>query len=442
MRRFALAVLGLALVAAVQAPAAAATRSVTAPRSPAAAKPSPKPTPNPSPKKPVKPTRPALPALPTPKPSEPLPTVNCPSPTQGVTARVTTLPWAQQALDFSSVWPLTEGQGVTVAVVDSGVDFSRQLSGKVRAIDLTNTGVQDCMGHGTDVAGIIAATDLQARGVPFEGVAPEARILSVKVQNAESSSAGSAALAQGIRDASSLGAQVINVSITTRDSPVLAAAVAFALRNGSVIVAAGGNDSEETGAGPFYPASYPGVLSVGAVASDGSLASFSDLRSHVAVTAPGVNVTSDWPGGYNTQLDGTSFATAFVSGVAALVRARYPRLGVAGVVSRIEETANGNTGPGTGDGLVNPVQAVTAILPSGAGPGSSVSARPERVLVSEAPPPDRSVIDTALEVTAGALGAVAVVALGALVISQGRRRRWRAGTMDIPAEGKTADDPR
>jgi membrane-anchored mycosin MYCP len=285
------------------------------------------------------------------------------------------------------------------------------------------------VGHGTDVAGIIAATDLP--DVPFEGVAPEARILSVKVQNAETSTTGNATLAQGIRDAALLGAKVINVSIVTANTPALAAAVAFALRQGAVIVAAGGNDSEQTGVGPFYPASYaashPGVLSVGAVASDGSRASYSDLNSHVEVTAPGNDVTSDSPGGYDTQLSGTSFATAFVSGVAALVRARYPTLSAPAVVRRIEQTANGNTGPGTGDGLVNPFLAVTAILPSGPGPSLPPSVRPQPVSVSRAPLPDRSAIDTALEVTAGALGATAVVALGAVVIRQGRRRRWRAG---------------
>jgi subtilisin family serine protease len=147
----------------------------------------------------------------------------------------------------------------------------------------------------------------------------------------------------------------------------------------------------------------------------------------VEVTAPGENVTSDYPGGYITQLSGTSFATAFVSGVAALVRARYPNLSAPAVVGRIEETANGNTGSGTGDGLVNPFQAVTAILPSGPVPSPSPPVRPRPVSVSRAPLPDRSAIDTALEVTAGALGATAVVALGAVVIREGRRRRWRAG---------------
>ncbi len=440
MSRIAVAVLGLALVVAAPAPATAATVATRSPRSPAApaaAKPSPKPSPKPSAKKPpARKTRPAAPAL-QPVLAAPRPTPNCPP--IPASRRVTTEPWAQQALDFSSAWPLTRGQGVTVAVVDSGVDYSPQL-GRVDAIDVTGTGVQDCVGHGTAVAAIIGAKDFQARGVPFEGVAPAARILSVKVNNqsvGDSPTTGNSnTLAQGIIDAATLGAQVINVSVQTRSTPELSRAVRFALGKGAVIVAAGGNDGPGTGAGPFYPASYPGVLSVGAVKSDGSLAPFSDLGSHVGVTAPGVNITSAWPGGFaNGSLNGTSFATAFVSGVAALVRSRFPGLSGPAVVNRIEATANGGTGPGTGNGLVNPVEAVTAILPSGAAPSPAPSARPQSVSVSRAPPPDRAARATALAVTASALGTAALVALGAVVISQGRRRRWRAERARIPAAG-------
>jgi type VII secretion-associated serine protease mycosin len=442
MSRIAVVMLGVALMAAIPAPAVAAARSAAQSPGAAAAKPSPKPSAKPSPRRsprpPAQPSRPAPPSLPTPVPSEPRPTQQCPG--QG-SPRVRTQPWAQQALDFSSAWPLAQGRGVTVAVVDSGVDYSPQLAGKVTAVDLTGTGFQDCVGHGTEIAAIIAASDMQAQGVPFEGVAPGARILSVKVNSADQGS--SVLMAQGIRNAASLGARVINVSITTRDTPVLRSAVTFALSQGAVIVAAGGNDTTTTGVGPFYPASYPGVLSVGAVASDGSLAPISDQRSHVAVTAPGVNVTSACPGGYQQDnLTGTSYATAFVSGVAALLRSRYPGMAAAQVVRRIEATANGGSGPGTGDGLVNPLQAVTAILPARAAPSPSPSVRPQPVSVSRARPPDRATPATAAKVTAGALGAAVLVALGAVVISQGRRRRWRAGRTEVPAAGgDVADDP-
>ncbi|HTS95872.1 MAG TPA: S8 family serine peptidase [Streptosporangiaceae bacterium] len=440
MRRIAVALVGVALMAAAP-PATAATGSARSLRAPAAAKPSPRPTAKPSAKTPPRRPHPTAPAVPVPVATEPRPTRNCPG--LQVSSRVGSVPWAQQALDFSSAWPLTEGRGVKVAVVDSGVDYSPQLAGRVTAVDLTRTGFQDCVGHGTEVAAIIGASDLQAQGVPFEGVAPAATILSVKVNSIDSGS--SATLAQGIKDAALLGANVINVSVQTANSPALRAAVAFALSKDAVVVAAGGNDGDDaggiSGSGPFFPASYPGVLSVGAVESDGSLAPFSDLRSHVAVTAPGANVTSACPGGYqDNDLNGTSYATAFVSGVAALVRARFPRLDEAAVVARITGTANGAAGPGTGDGLVNPLQAVTAVTVPGAAPGPSPTARPGPVSVSRAPPPDVAADRVALEVTAGSIGVAALVALAAIVVRQGQRRRWRAGRAEAPAEGRAAGE--
>lgn len=343
-------------------------------------------------------------------------------------------PWAQRALAVADVWRLTRGQGVTVAVVDSGVDYSPQLAGRVTAITLKD-GYGDCAGHGTAVAGIIAAGDRREQGIPFTGVAPGAHILSVKVNQGDKGRLG--VLAQGIRDAATLGAQVINVSVTTHASPVLLAAVRYALGRGAVIVAAAGNDTQAgngtpASKGPFYPASYPGVLSVGAVTPGGALASFSDQRSGAAVTAPGLDVTSIWPGGYQEKLEGTSFATAFVSGVAALVRARYPRLSPAQVVYRIEATADGRAGPGTGAGLVNPLEAVTAILP-GTTSGSQPPGTPEPVSVATARAAPHLPIAASLGIAAGALAGALMVALGAVTISRGKRRRWRAARAEIPA---------
>jgi len=412
MSRLAVVALGAALVATAVAPLTTAA---------AAPKPSPKPT--------VAPRKHAPPPVPVPVAKMPRPTQNCPG--LRAASRVTREPWAQGALDFSTVWPITRGQGVTVAVVDSGVDFSRQLVGRVTAFDLTGAGLADCAGHGTAVAAIIAASDMQAQGMPFEGVAPAARILSVKVY---SQASNASILAKGIRDAVLRGAQVINVSITTASTPALRSAVQFALRKNVVIVAAGGNDGTATGTGPFYPASYPGVLSVGAVDATGALAAFSDHKSHVAVTGPGVNVTSAFPGGYQQDsLTGTSYATPFVSGVAALVRSRYPWLDARQVVARIEATADGGSGPGTGNGLVNPVQAVSAILGSGSAPRPSPSTAGP-VSVSRTPPSDRTA-RSALEVAGGSLGFAALFALGAVVWREGRRRRWRAGLVRDTANG-------
>jgi membrane-anchored mycosin MYCP len=433
MSRIAVAVLGATLLLAAQVPAVAATASDRVPRATATIKPSPKPSAKPSTKTPAK-KRPSGPTLPVPVPATSRPTQNCPG--LQVSSRVTSVPWAQRALDYSAAWSLTQGQRVTVAVVDSGLDYSPQLAGREFAVNLTKTGDQDCVGHGTEVAAIIGASDLQAKGVAFEGVAPGARILSVKVNSGENGS--SALLAQGIKDAALLGAKVINVSVQTGNSTVLREAVQSALSKGAVIVAAGGNDGNTVPGipanGPFYPASYPGVLSVGAVGPNGSLAPYSDQRSRVAVTAPGENLTSACPGGYQVgNLNGTSYATAFVSGVVALVRARFPRLHGPQVVARIKATANGAAGPGTGGGLINPVLALTSLTVS-AKPSPSPTARPGAVAVAKAPPPDLAVRDAAFEVAVGALGAAALVAIGALVITQGRRRRWRASRAEVRAD--------
>lgn len=364
------------------------------------------------------------------------PTRNC-HPSTPPVARITKQPWAQRALVAPSVWPLAQGSGVTVAVVDSGVDFSPQLAGRVTAVSLVGHGNQDCAGHGTVVAGIIAASDLRKQGIPFTGMAPKARILSVRVNQGRQGR--TQLLAQGIRDAATLGARVINVSIVTGRSPVLRGAVRYALRRNAVIVAAGGNDEAVTEGGPvvkgpFYPASYPGVISVGAVNAGGGLAPFSDQRSHVAVTAPGVNLVSTFPGGYGTQLNGTSFSTAFVSGVAALILSRYPHLSNTAVVQRIEATADGQTGPGTGNGMINPLQAVTAVLPAARATAAPPTAVPGSVPVATAPVPPSLPTNAALAIAGGALAGALVVAVGAIVIIRGRRRHWRAARADIPAD--------
>jgi type VII secretion-associated serine protease mycosin len=378
------------------------------------------------------------PGLPQPVAVLPKPTSGCHPQTPSI-SRIGKQPWAQRAMALASVWRLTRGSGVTVALVDSGVDYSPQLAGRVTAISLRGGGLADCVGHGTALAGIIAAADLRTKGDFFTGVAPDARILSVKVNQGTTSNAGF--LAQGIMDAARLGARVINVSSTTqKKAPVLRAAVRFALTQNAVIVAAGGNDTTDTSGhvskGPFYPAAYPfpGVISVGAVTSGGGLASFSDQRSNVAVTAPGLNLASTWPGGYLTKLAGTSYSTAFVSGVAALVISRYPHMTAAQVAQRIEATADGQTGPGTGNGLVNPLQAVTAVLPAVGAGGPAPPASPALVPVATPPAPPRLPVAAALTVTGGAIAAAFAVAMGAVVISRGRRRHWRAARAEVPAE--------
>jgi membrane-anchored mycosin MYCP len=375
---------------------------------------------------------PAVQAAPHVSEGLPGPRPGCP-PQHGIAAPASE-PWAQQALRFSAVWDRSRGSGVTVAIVDSGVDANPQFGGRViPGPDLvagTKPGIPpgaDCVGHGTAVASIIAAAPVP--GVSFTGVAPAARILSVKISGTDTFP--TSVTPQGIVDAVQFGADVINLSLATPDDvPALRNAVEYALSHNVVVVAAAGNDLPQGGAGPFYPAAYPGVLAVGAVGSGGALAAFSDRHTPVAVTAPGVNVTSAYPGtfpdAYAPVQNGTSFAAAFVSGVVALVRSAHPGLSAAQVVARIEATARGAAGPGTGHGMVDPVRAVTAVLPaessagSGAG-GTGGQGRPAQT--ARAAPSGVSAGTVALAVIAGSFGLMAVVVTAVLVI----RRRQDTG---------------
>ena len=397
------------------APTASATATATASATASASGPG-QPTATAS----VVPSTPATPVFPQIFRVLPRPSRGCPPQLGAATLRDE--PWAQRALDMAGAWAVSQGHGVTIAVVDSGVDYGPQLAGRVSAIDLTGQGPRDCVGHGTAVASLIAASDARTRGVPFYGVAPAARILSVKVNTGETGV--SRLLAQGIRDAAIAGAQVINVSVQTAvSSPGLRSAVVFAQRRDAVVVAAAGNDNPGSGVGPYYPASYPGVISVGAVDQAGTLTSYTDRKTRVSVTAPGANIASAWPGGYNPASQGTSFAAAFVSGVTALVRAAYPRLTAVQVARRVEATADGPAGAHTGAGLVNPVQAVTGVLPE---PAVSPAAAPQPVAIPRPARPNPFTRALALSITGGALAVAILVAVAAYVIPRGRRRHWRA----------------
>jgi membrane-anchored mycosin MYCP len=422
---------------------------------------SPKPTTSPSKPSPTptsKPTTATQSSSGVPTPAAVTSPVPCPPGQQPYTETSESLsqtPWAQNVLDFNKVWPLTMGSPkITVAVVDSGVSYSDQLNGRLDAIDLTGTGLNDCVGHGTMVAGIIGAADQQSAGNPFAGVAPDVNILSVKVTDSEDVNnqptiSSQAILADGISDAVKLHASVINVSIQAPGPPdsQLQNAMTLALDQNVVVVAAAGNDGVVNGVnevGPYWPASdsatYPNVLSVGATEQDGSLAFFSDTRTPVDVTAPGDAVTSIVPGGGFYVYNGTSFAAPFVAGVAALIRAEYPSLTAAQVVARIEDTADGGDGPGTGYGLVNPLQAVTAALPSSASPNQFVPPKPAPVAVSRPEPLNPDTRNAAMAVTGGSVSVAALIAVGALVITRGRRRRWQAGAGKAEATATPPDD--
>lgn len=338
-------------------------------------------------------------------------------------------PWAQKRLDIKSAWRLSMGAGVKVAVVDSGLDIRHpQLRWFSKFIDFTGTGYRDCVGHGTAVTGIIAARPHP--GVAFHGVAPEATIIELKQSNQEEGNVEN--LVKAIDKAVELKVDVINVSIKASDNPRLKVSVQNALAAGIVMVAAAGNVTDKDEVEPAYPASYEGVLAVGSATPDGRRADSSNAATPVGVLAPGVDLMVPWPGSaYKLGEEGSSFAAAYVTGVAALVRSRHPKLNPEQVRRRIIATADGVVGAGGGAGMVNPALAVGAVL-SFEPAGMPVVAPPPPApipadAIAKVPEPDHVTTDISMAVTAGALLLAFVAGALALVVPLGRRRGWKPG---------------
>jgi type VII secretion-associated serine protease mycosin len=343
------------------------------------------------------------------------------------TSKVTAAPWSAARLGLSRVWPLTEGAGVVVGVVDSGVDDHHpMLAGRVSSgVDVVPNGgpaTADCVGHGTFVAGLIAAG--HEPGIGFAGVAPQARIVPIR-QTTDGRDGTVDTLADGIRAAVDLGARVVNVSITyNRSSPRLADAVAYAQVHDVVVVAAAGNTNGSAASSDVvnYPAGYPGVLSVGAVDEKDAVTQFSKTATPVSVVAPGADLLGPGAGGTGlvTGQDGTSFAAAFVTGVVALVRAYRPGLRADQVVHRIEATADRppGTAVGYGWGVVDPYQALSEELPEEYGV-APVSPSASEVSLAAVPTHEQSGA-LAVVITVALLALAALIATAALVL---RRRR-------------------
>lgn len=303
------------------------------------------------------------------------------------------------------------GSGILVAVVDSGVDASNAhlasiiVPGKNFVDDGTaSDGTTDRSGHGTAIAGIIAAQRVRKSGVV--GLAPGAKILPVRVFATDSDQdkelgrgPDSARVAAGIRYAVGRGAQIINVSLSdVADRPDLRSAVAFAASHGSLVVASGGNrqTTTDTTDSVRYPAGYPGALGVTATGENNLVDDASIHGPQVDVSAPGLSVlTADALGGdcvFATSSASSSFATAYVSAAAALVADALPSIGPAGWKYRLEATASragaDRRDDTNGWGLIQPYEAVTAILDSTSpGPVNPVTGPPKPVVVPDNPVP-------------------------------------------------------
>lgn len=231
-------------------------------------------------------------------------------------------------LDLPDAWDRSGGDGVEVAVVDTGVDLShpdlRDNVDVAHSYDFVSHSpdVTDQDGHGTAVAGVIAARGNNRIGV--SGVAPRARIMALKVSDG-AGPAPADAVAEAISYATANGARIVNVSLNSPDSsPAVEDAIRAAVAAGVVVVASAGNQGQDLAAAPSYPASYDGVLAVGALNRAGQVAPYSNTGPAVDLLAPGDDILSTAPGGDYGTRSGTSMAAAEVSGTLALEAADEP----------------------------------------------------------------------------------------------------------------------
>lgn len=386
------------------------------------------------------------------------------------------VPPSQAMLNLPEAWKTSRGRGVAVAVIDSGVSPQPRLpnlTGGGDYIDPSANGLTDCDGHGTAVAGLIGG---QPGPDGFSGVAPEAAIVSIRQSSAQwkpkqpsggdpqtvQTAGDVATLARAVRHAADMpGVRVINISITDCiaqykqvDQAALGAALRYAaIDKDQVIVAAAGNTGENNcesnpltdpnrpedprnwaGATTISTPSYwqPYVLSVGSLTPEGQPSGFTMAGPWVGIAGPGEQIVSlgnaQNSGLVNglpstkqplVPINGTSFAAAYVSGVAALARSAFPDLTARQIVNRLVSTAhNAARSPSNlvGAGVIDPVAALTWDIPEGE--ATPVNAPVVRVEPPAPPPPDNRLP----RMIAFGVGILAVVGVIVTVTLIGMRR--------------------
>ncbi|WP_051828157.1 S8 family serine peptidase [Streptomyces bicolor] len=366
--------------------------------------------------------------------------------------------WALEALQAESVWKVSKGKGVTVAVIDVGVNAehvdlkSNVLKGKdfVDGDDDASPEASDNKPtHGTQMAAIIAGHGhgpSAADGVM--GLAPEAKILPIR--------ADLAGFADEIRYAVDNGASVINISMDIRDEYSEAGgsvedmeAISYALEHDVLIVAGTGNQGKRR---VGFPAMAPGVLAVGGVNQSGNVWQDSNYGPEVLLTAPATRIVSaGWPGN-NLQIgDGTSDSTAFVSAAAALLRSKFPDLTAGQIANRLVKTAvlpdsaKGLSLPDEkyGYGTIRPLAALTEDIPAGSkygplkAPGSeSSSAAPSTGKSDAEYAAENKKADQKQMLFFVILGVIALAVIGLivlLIVKRSRRNSNNSGGPGGPA---------
>ncbi len=398
----------------------------------------------------------------------------CSAPTAFANSNFADRPWPNDYLRLAEAQRFATGAGVTVAVIDTGVNGSPRVPAEPGGdfVDQAGNGMSDCDSHGTLTASIIAGRPVPTDG--FVGVAPAARILSLR-QTSEAfqpvgtrtdpndpnttQTAGSLrSLARAVVHAANMGAQVINISEAacyraTRpiDEGGLGAAINYAVNvKGAVVVAAAGNTGQDCTQNPppdpavpadprgwkqvqtiVSPAWYsPLVLTVAGVGQNGQPSNFSMSGPWVAAAAPAENIIALGYDGAPVNalqgqdgpipINGTSFAAAYVSGLAALLKEQFPDLTPAQIINRITATARhpgGGVDNYVGAGVIDPVAALTWDVP--AGPENIPFRVKEVPPPVHIPPPDRGPITW---VVATGAGLAFVLGIGALTRRALRRR--------------------
>jgi membrane-anchored mycosin MYCP len=392
--------------------------------------------------------------------------------------KLTAKPHAQLVLRLDEAHRFATGKGVKIAIIDTGVHPHQRLEDRVQAggdyVVTADQGLVDCDGHGTEVAGVAAASRDEETG--FVGAAPDATILSIRQTSAfyaaktpgpdgRTVPGAVATLAQSIVHAVELGADVINVSLTACGPPKspgrgersVQAAIDWAVNTKDVVVvAAAGNiapdgtgcvaqndnlDDEDVKVVASPPWYRDDVLSVASVDREGRPSKFSVWGPWVSIAAPGEEITTVDPrsegltdvsiadDGKEGAIQGTSFAAPYVAGIAALVRERHPELTAREVVQRLTSTAQH---PGNQDGrdrkvgagVIDPVAALTSDLPRERSAGPVPELPPLVTDLGTPTHPDRTPLTVAL---AGSGVAAALLLLTLFLVHTTRKVRARRG---------------